>query len=286
MKRTKWISTRSYRRFPALAQVVVMSISFLLAVTCCITFPPLNAAAAAAAAEPSAQEILDSISSSNILSGNGQATLEMTVVSKQGRKKVQQLELYRRDDGKGNVSQLLVFTAPADIKGTKFLSIGTAGKETQMWLYMPTLGRERLISGSATQGQFMGTDFTYEEISGAISFSAEYTAKRLADTTKDKLSCYVLELTPKSDKAKYGRLKLVVHKESRIPLVIEFFNRAGKAEKTLTLDGLHKSKDGIWQPKTIILNNLSSGSSTIIDILQESREEVSEEMFTLRYLRR
>lgn len=238
------------------------------------------------AAEPTAQQILDSITSSNTFSGSGQAAVELTVISKQGQKKVQKLDIYRSDDGKGTTKQLVVFTAPADVKGTKFLSLTSPKEGTQMWLYLPVLGRERVIAGSAVQGKFMGTDFTFEEISGDITFAKEYTAKRLEDKVVDGQDCYGLKLTPKKSGNAYGSLVMAVHKQSRVPLLIEFYDRSQKILKVLKSSDLRKNTKGEWQPYAITLSDQSSGSSTTVRLLSMSEKNVSDEVFTLRYLRR
>ena len=114
-----------------------------------------------AAAAPTAQEILDSVDVSGLLAGSGRALIEL-LVEKGKQAKVNRIEVYRYDDGKGTSRQMVEFLSPADVKGTKFLSIVEPGAEDQMWLYLPAVGRERRIAGSSAQGQFMGTDFTFE----------------------------------------------------------------------------------------------------------------------------
>jgi outer membrane lipoprotein-sorting protein len=238
------------------------------------------------AAEPTAQEILDSVTSSSTFSGSGQANIEIVVKGKRGQQKKEQVTIYRSDDGRGTTKQLIVYTAPADVKGTKFLSTSTPKEGDQMWLYLPALGREKLIAGSATKGKFMGTDFTFEEIGGGTSFSKEYVPERLRDQAVDGRQCFVLRLTPKARNSKYSYVKLFVDKESRIPLLVEFYNRSQKLEKTLTSKDLRKNSKGEWQPHEITLTELASGSSTFLRVLGVSNTPVADDVFSLRYLRR
>jgi outer membrane lipoprotein-sorting protein len=243
-------------------------------------------ATGALAAEPTAQEILDSVTSSSTFTGSGEASVELTVQSKRGQQKTERIDIFRSDDGRGTTKQLIVYTAPADVKGTKFLSISSPRDGDQMWLYLPALGRERVIAGSATKGRFMGTDFTFEEIGGSTSFSKEYVPKRLTDTTEDGKPCFSLELTPKARDSKYSHVRMSVHKESRIPLSVEFYNRSKKLEKVLSSGDLRRDSKGQWQPYQIILKDMSSGSSTTVRVLQVKGTAVSDDVFTLRYLRR
>ncbi len=256
----------------------VFDILFLLIV--------LFGAVAATAAEPTAQEILDSVTDSGVFAGSGEARITMTVINRRGQSKTQEVDLYRSDDGKGTTKQLVVFVAPADVKGTKFLSIDSPAQGTQMWLYLPAVGRERVIAGSAVKGKFMGTDFTYEEISGSSSFSEEYTPIREKDKTVDGRDCYVLKLTPKSSNATYGQLIMAIDKQSRIPLSVEFYDRRQRRTKELIASDLRRNDKGEWQPYQITLSDLSAGSKTVLQIVSVSEKAVSDDIFTLRYLRR
>lgn len=241
---------------------------------------------AVGAAEPNAQQILDSVGGSGTLSVNGSASVVVTVTNKQGQKKTQGLDIFRFDDGKGTTKQLIVFTSPADVKGTKFLSTATPKEGTQMWLYLPVIGRERVIAGSAVQGKFMGTDFTFEEISATTSFAKNYTPQKLADQVVDGQSCYVLKLTPKKSGGDYSYIRIAVHKQSMIPLSIEFYDRSQKLSKTLTSRDIRRSSRGGWQPYELTLRDERSGSTTLVQFLQVVDRAVPDEYFTLRYLRR
>lgn len=239
----------------------------------------------AAAAAPTAQQVLDSMQMSGLLGGSGRAVVEL-VVEKGKQTKTNKVEIFRRDDGKGSSSQMVEFLAPADVKGTKFLSIVEPGAEDQMWLYLPAVGRERRIAGSSAQGQFMGTDFTFEEISLSEDSWKDYTAALLPDQKVDGRLCYVLRLTPKSSGQAYTGVVLYVWQDGALPLKIEFYGKGDKLQKVMTLQDLQKVEGGIWQPRTIKLTNVTAGSATTVKILESDTKPVSDEVFTLRYLRK
>lgn len=240
--------------------------------------------AVAAANSMTADEILDQMEGNTSLTGSGTAAIELVTINRRGQERVNQLRIYRHDGADG-AKQLLEYLTPADVAGTKFLSI-EEGDETNMWLYLPALGRERRIAGSATDESFMGTDFTFEEIGDAGQFSADYDGERLDDETYDGLDTYVLRLTPAENGSKYSFVKMWVWQEHFIPLRIEFFNQQGQLEKTLHNDELRQNAQGEWQPHRITMSNEVSGSKTIIRLLEIEESEVPEDYFTLRYLRR
>lgn len=242
-------------------------------------------AGAAAAAAPTAQQVLDSMQMSGLLGGSGRAVVEL-IMEKGKQVKTNKVEIFRRDSGKGSSSQMVEFLAPADVKGTKFLSIVEPGQEDQMWLYLPAVGRERRIAGSSAQGQFMGTDFTFEEISLSEESWKGYTPSLLPDQKVDGKICYVLKLAPTASGMAYTSVVLYVWQDGALPLKIEFFGKGDKLQKIMTLQDLEKTAAGAWQPRTIKLANVAAGSSTTVKIVESDTKPISDEVFSLRYLRK
>lgn len=236
-------------------------------------------------AGPSAQQVLDSMQNAGLMTGSGRAVIEMTV-EKGKQKKTNRLEVFRFDNGSGTSKQMVEFLAPADVKGTKFLSISEPGADDQMWLYLPAVGRERRIAGSAVQGQFMGTDFTFEEVSMNENTWKAYTPSLGADQKIDGKLCYTVKLSPKGSSAAYTQVVVYVWQDTSIPLKIEFFGKGNKLQKVMTLSNLKTNAKGVWQPGTIVLENVSSGGLTTVKILETDDKPVSDDVFSLRYLRK
>ncbi len=239
-----------------------------------------------AGAELSASEILDRMAGTGVLSGSGQARLELVTENRRGQQRAYRLQIYRSEGPGDALRQLLEYLEPADVRGTKFLSIREPGGATQMWLYLPALGRERRIAGADVEQQFMGTDFTYEEIGAGRTYKTDYTAQRLADSTLDGQPVYVLKLTPRDAGSRYGFVQVWVWQETFVPLRIEFFDRRGQLEKQLTMSDLRRDERGAWLPYRITMANSRAGTRTMIRVLEYLPGEVPEEYFTLRYLRR
>jgi outer membrane lipoprotein-sorting protein len=205
-------------------------------------------------------------------------------VNKRGEQRGNKVKIYRKVMEKVE-KQLIEYLEPADVEGTKFLSISEEGKEDLMYLYLPFLGRERRIAAQEKGKTFMGTDFTYEEIGSSESYREKYKAERLENENFENYPCYVLRLSPKEKEIKYNYLKMWVWKEEFLPLKIEFYAQDAQLEKVLTDSDLRKEKEG-YIPYKIVMADQIKGTKTIIEILETKEEEVSEDYFTLRYLRR
>src|SRR5690606_31915653 len=129
------------------------------------------------------------------------ATMTMTITSAAGHSLTREMQLWSANEGK---SQLIKFLAPADVRGSGFLSVEEAGT-TQTLIYLPALGRTRRVAGGQQQDAFFGSDFSYEEIS---SLGGDYSDDFDAELLEVKAGpVYVLEATAKADAgSSYDRL--------------------------------------------------------------------------------
>ncbi len=242
------------------------------------------ASGSALAAKPSGQEILDDLGFSTILSGSGVAELNLITENARGQQRKFSVKVYLKSDDAGD-RQFLEYLSPADVRGTKFLSLNLKGQEDQMWLYMPAMGRERRIAAHMTGDSFMGTDFTYDEIGGNFAEKGQYSAVRLEDQTEGGVKCYVLDMTALKADALYKKVKMWVWQDEMVPVKVEFMDAAGVLQKTLTLDTFKTvSKELI--PHDVIMADNVKGTRTILEIIEVSEEDVDDDVFTERYLRR
>jgi predicted RND superfamily exporter protein/outer membrane lipoprotein-sorting protein len=243
----------------------------------------LTLSVAAGADSRTGQEILDELTFQTILSGSGSAEITMITENAKGAQRSYSLQVYVQMTDEGD-AQFLEYLAPADVRGTKFLSINPKEGENQMWLYMPALGRERRIASHMTGDSFMGTDFTYEEIGGNFDYEDDYNVQRLGDQVEQGVNCYLLELTAKASDAPYDKVRMWVWQEKMVPVKIEFY--AGEnLTKTLTLSDF-QLVSGELIPHHVVMANNVQGTRTILELQDVSQEDVSPDVFTVRNLRR
>ncbi|MEW6601074.1 MAG: outer membrane lipoprotein-sorting protein, partial [Nitrospirota bacterium] len=67
-------------------------------------------------------------------------------------------------EGDGDKS-LTIFDNPKDVQGTAFLNYTHKVGDDDQWLYLPALKRVKRISSRNKSGSFMGSEFSYEDIS-------------------------------------------------------------------------------------------------------------------------
>ncbi|MDR0685308.1 MAG: outer membrane lipoprotein-sorting protein, partial [Spirochaetaceae bacterium] len=89
----------------------------------------------------------------------------MVITAKNGSTTERVMDQYSKDDANGNDRSVMVFQSPATVKGTRFLMIDNASGDTDQWIFLPSLGKVRRIASSESGGSFMGSDFSYDDMS-------------------------------------------------------------------------------------------------------------------------
>jgi len=252
---------------------------------CVVTVGMVSAPVGAVSEDLTGEEILDRIEQESAVTEGGTGVINLITENKRGEQRSSTVRMYRKESN-GTEKQLLEYLEPADVKGTKFLSITEEGKEALMYIYFPFLGRERRIAAGEESDSFMGTDFTYEEMGSGQTYQEEYDASRLKDEVLEEYPCYVLRLTPQEEDSDYTYIKMWVWQEEFLVLRIEFYEEGDRLTKALSNSDIREEEEGEFMPHRIVMADEIKGTKTIIEIVETKEEELSEDYFTLRYLRR
>jgi len=89
---------------------------------------------------------------------------KMTITAKNGTSMERVIDQYSKDGPKGSRA-IIVFQSPTSVAGTRFLTMENSGAADDRWIYLPSLGKVRRVAASEGSGSFMGTDFSYDDIS-------------------------------------------------------------------------------------------------------------------------
>jgi outer membrane lipoprotein-sorting protein len=174
---------------------------------------------------------------------------------------------------------LLKFLSPSDVKGTALLDQGN----DIMYMYLPDFHKTKRIAGSAKTGSFMGTDFTYNDLSLINYDTSDYVSKLVTEDSE----AYYVELRDKDiKKSDYDHLLMKVLKSDFFPMEIKFYDKGKKECKILTADqvtqyGKHKF------PKNLKMVDLTSAHRTEINVDQpEFDVGLKDDIFTERTMTR
>ena len=216
----------------------------------------------------------------------------MEMYNKSGKKRVRRLSntAILMPDGI-NEKRLLRFRYPPDIKGTGFLVIERSDGDDNMWLYLPTLRKSRRKLSSDKSNSFIGTEFTFGDITGPKV--SEYTYNLVGEETLDGVACYRVEATPVSSDVRenYGYAKRIdyVRKDNFTYHKVLFYDLKEKLLKTLTCFEPYEADpvNHKWFIKRRVMVNHQNGRKTVLQMEKITIDQgLSEKLFSIRYLER
>ena len=217
--------------------------------------------------------------------GDFTAGLTMVLRDRQGRESIRQMRFKVLEvPGDGDKS-LFVFDQPRDVQGTALLTHAHINTQDDQWLYLPALERVKRISASTRSGAFMGSEFSYEDMSSPEV--DEYTYRYLRDEPCGELTCTVTEQFPLDEKSGYSRKVVWQDTDQFRAWKMELYDRRGSHLKTLTFTDYRQYLDRFWRAGEQTMVNHLTGASTVLhwtDFLFRSNLEDSE--FTQTALRR
>ncbi len=233
-----------------------------------------------------AYEIMEKTNDS-LIAGDIIADITMTLENAKGNTRVRELSIISKEK-EGLNRSVLHFTSPADIEGTGFLMIETDDGSSDMWLYLPELGKSRKIVSSGKNDSFMGSDISYSDMEGRPL--EKYTFFRFADETVGGESCYVIEARAVDssviEDTGYSRTLYFISKEKLIPLKGWMFAPDGTLLKQMVI-GEVKLIDLSWIPSSIEVKHVVEDHTTRMELKNiELNSDPDEAYFTQQYLKR
>lgn len=212
-----------------------------------------------------------------------QAKVSMTLTNAQGSRRERAMNMLRMNVGaEGNQRYLMTFDAPADVRGMGFLVWKYARKEDDRWLYFPALKAVKRVAADDKRSSFVGSDFSYEDISGRDADEEQHTLLRQEDLA-DRPT-YVLESRPKTP-ATYTKRVSWIDRERWLPLKEEYYDTEDKLQRVFKAEKV-ENIGGHWTVMTRSMVNSQSGHRTEV-IFKSIRYDsgLTEDLFAERSLR-
>ncbi|OGA51588.1 MAG: hypothetical protein A3G24_00180 [Betaproteobacteria bacterium RIFCSPLOWO2_12_FULL_62_13] len=238
----------------------------------------------ARAAEPSADEIVRRSLETFYYAGNDmRAKVQMKLINPQGKVREREMTMLRINLGKsGDQRYYIYFHGPADVKSTSFLVWKYPAKEDDRWIYVPALRLVKRIAADDKRSSFVGSDFTYEDVSGRDLDDESHALLRKEDL--GGRPAYVVESKPKAA-ADSSRRVSWIDAERWLPLKEEYFDARNEPSRTFTADKVEQ-KGKYWTVTARGMKNLQSGHRTEV-VFREVEYDVGlkQDIFTERYLR-
>lgn len=194
---------------------------------------------------------------------DGEVQAVMTLRNKQGEESVRQMRVRSLEIIEDGDMGIVVFDEPKDIAGTALLTHAHKTEDDDQWLYLPALKRVKRIASGNRSGPFMGSEFSYEDLS---SQSVEkYTYNYLRDEAcpgQAALTCFVTERFPRDDDSGYTKQIAWVDQDEYRVWKVDYYDRKNSLLKTLTATSFDQYLGQYWRPTQIDMLNHQTGKST------------------------
>ena len=220
---------------------------------------------------------------------NRLSDVKMILIDKRGQERTRLMRSMSKDKGEDTLS-LFFFATPADVKNTGFLSYDydDADRDDDQWLYLPALKKTKRIAGGEKSGSFMGSDFTYADMSSPPLDRYSYTL--LKEDEVDGVPVWLVEAVPNAKESKetgYTKSISFVRKDNHMVIRQVIWVKKGKRLKYMNVDKL-ESIEGIWVATELSMSTRKGKKTLHKTRIQLSNvlfnQPLDEDTFTIRRL--
>jgi len=258
----------------------------LFLATALVMIVPLSRPGAIAQDRLSGGEIVKKSHERFYYAGNDiRAKVTMNLISKSGKERTRELTMLRLNTGEGGEQKYyMYFHRPADVREITFMVWKYPGKNDDRWIFMPAIKLVRRIAADDRNSSFVGSDFTYEEISGREVSEDTHTLK--GTEALNGHPAYRVESVPVDEKgAAYGRKISWIDTATFLPMKEEYYDKRGSLMKVFTADSI----EAVQGKATITrrtMANVQNGHRTVVTFAEvQYNIGLKEDIFSERYLR-
>jgi outer membrane lipoprotein-sorting protein len=193
---------------------------------------------------------------------DARSNMSMTLINANGQTRDREMKMQVLEGKEGDKS-LMEFLSPADVKGTKFLNYQHVNKDDDQWLYLPALKRVKRIASKNKSGAFMGSEFSYEDLSAFNVDKYTYPEGEAKVSALDGKKVYLGESIPISKYSGYTKLLSWIDAQTYLIQKIEYYDRKKELLKTAVFSD-YKQIDGVWRVGKIVMSNVQNDKKTIL----------------------
>jgi outer membrane lipoprotein-sorting protein len=213
------------------------------------------------------------------------AKLRMRLVSKEGSERLREMTMLRKNGPEGAQQRFFIyFYNPADVRDMTFMVWKHPPRDAERWLFLPALNLVRRIAANDRRSSFVGSDFSYEDVSGREVQEDAHTLLR--EEALNGRPVFVIRSVPKDAKSADFSYKLAwIDKESFVIWREEYYDKREQLYKVFTADEV-KPVQGLWSTVKRTMKNVQNGHWTEVTFQEiEYNVGLEESLFSERYLR-
>lgn len=215
---------------------------------------------------------------------DGISDVKMTLVNSKGKERIREFIMIRLDlEEGGKQKYYMYFKKPHDVSRLTFMIHKLPYENDNRWLYVPSIDLIKRISADDKNSSFVGSDFSYEDVSGRHWSEDNHTLVR-EDMFGDR-EVFIIESIPKERYKGFARKVSYIDKEHYLPLKEEYYDKKEKLTRIYTSEKIEVI-EGF--PTTTIrrMENVKKKRYTTVEFTNiHYNVGAKEEIFTERYLK-
>lgn len=214
----------------------------------------------------------------------------LKIIDKKGRERVRELYMASKSYDKTHMEKrIMLFLAPADVKGTGMLVFDYDKKPDDLWIYMPAIRKSRRIVSSEKKKSFMGSEFSNADMTTANL--DDYKYKLLGSEKMDETYCWKIESIPVDENVMestgYSKQIVFLGKNDRVLRKVVFYDTDGELLKTLTASDIKIIDPSSGKKMAMFMrmdNHQNERKSVIIINEVKINENLKDDMFTIDFI--
>lgn len=221
---------------------------------------------ASAQNRPTATGIVEKSQQAFYYSGTDmKSNVTMELITADGKKRTRVLTMLRRNDPRtANQKYFLYFHEPGDVRRMAFLVWKYPERDDDRWIFIPAVNMVRRVAARDSRSSFVGSDFTYEDISGRDVSADTHTLLR--EERLGNADCYVVQSVPKAA-TNYTKKLAWIDKKTFLPLKEEHYDAQNQLARLFVADKIENvaGQGGRKSYQTVTkrtMKNVKSGHRT------------------------
>ncbi|MEE9442276.1 MAG: outer membrane lipoprotein-sorting protein [candidate division Zixibacteria bacterium] len=216
---------------------------------------------------------------------DGVTKVTMKIINKKGRERLREFTMIRLDLEEGGKQKYYTyFNKPSDVSRMTFMVWKNTESNDDRWLYVPAIDLVKRISADDKNSSFVGSDFSYEDVSGRLWTEDDHTLVSELETINDK-PVYLISSRSKKEKDSFGEKKSWIDKETYLPLREEYYDDKGKLLRVFTADKIEIIKDIVTITQRTMENVKKNQKTVIYFDGIDYNIGITDDIFTERFLK-
>jgi hypothetical protein len=240
-----------------------------------------------------AVEIMDRSQHAYYFAGDdAKGKLTMELIDRKGNTRRRVLTMLRRNQkSAGEQKYFMYFHEPGDVRRLTFMIWKYPERDDDRWIYLPAIDLIRRIAADDKYSSFVGSDFSYEDVSGRDV--SEDTHRLLREEMLEDRNVFVVESTPRMP-AVFTRRVSWIDKENFLPLKEEYYDAQDQLQRIFTANIIEdiaagEGNDARVYPTVMkrTMENVRTGHRTEVTVMSVSYDfGLSDDDFSERHMRR